>query len=84
MLRGKKYPQNVRALQLLTEELIRPVLEKEYSDIITMDDLENALDELSALSRTTNLGKDTGRVALLKQQKGLKQWQRWCSVWMQP
>jgi len=36
MLWGKKYPQNVRALQLLTEELIRPVLEMEYSDITTI------------------------------------------------
>ena len=26
MLQGKKYPQNVRALRLLTEELLRPVL----------------------------------------------------------
>ena len=33
ILQGKKYPQNVRALRLLTEELLRPVLEKENPDI---------------------------------------------------
>ena len=55
MLQDKKHPQNVRAVRLLTEELLRPVLEKENSDITSMDDLENALDELSALSGTTKL-----------------------------
>ena len=55
MLQGKKYPQNVRALRLLTEELLRPVLEKENSVITNMDDLENRLDVLSSQSRTTQL-----------------------------
>ena len=27
MLEGKKYPQNIRALRLLTEELLRPIVE---------------------------------------------------------
>jgi len=55
ILQGKKYAQNVRAVRMLTEELVRPVLEKENSDIASTDDLENALDELSARSRTTKL-----------------------------
>jgi len=55
ILQGKKYPQNVRALRLLTEELLRPVFENENSAITSMDDLENAFDKLSALSRTTKL-----------------------------
>ena len=55
MLQGKKYPQNVRALRLLTEELLRPVLEKHDTQLANMDDLEKVLDELSAESRTTKL-----------------------------
>lgn len=55
MLQGKKYPQNVRALRLLTEELLQPVFEKDNLHITSMDDLENVLDELSALSRTTKM-----------------------------
>jgi len=52
MLQGKKYPQVCsRPIRLLTDELLQPVLEKENSNITSMYDLENALDELSALSR---------------------------------
>ena len=40
MLQGKTYPQNVRALRLLTEELLRPVLEKHNVRLTSMDDLE--------------------------------------------
>jgi len=54
-LQSKKYPQNFRALRLLTEKLLRPVFEKDNPDITSMDDLENALDKLSAMSRTTKL-----------------------------
>ena len=57
MLQGKKYPQNVRALRLLTEELLRPVLEKLDMQLANMDDLEKVLDELSAESRTMKLGE---------------------------
>jgi hypothetical protein len=54
MLQGKKYPQNVRALSLLTEELLRPAFEK--NPLLTnMDDLETLLNELTTQSRTTNM-----------------------------
>ena len=43
MLQGKMYPQIVRALRLLTEELLRPVLDEEESNITSMDDLERVL-----------------------------------------
>ena len=55
MLQGKKYPQNIRALCLLTEELLRPVFEKENARLTSMGDLEDVLDELSAQSRTTKV-----------------------------
>ena len=55
MLQGKKYPQNVRALRLLTEELLRPVFEKENPRLTSMDDLEKLLDELAIQSRTTKM-----------------------------
>ena len=55
MLQGKKYPQNIKALRLLTEELLRPVFEKENVRLTSMGDLEDVLDELSAQSRTTKM-----------------------------
>lgn len=55
MLQGKKYPQNVRALRLLTEEILRPVFQKYGPQITNMDDLEQLLDELSSESRTTKM-----------------------------
>ena len=39
MLQGKKYPQNIRALRLLTEELLLPVFEKENARLTSMGDL---------------------------------------------
>jgi hypothetical protein len=55
MLQGKKYPQNVRALRLLTEELLRPVFEREGHRLANMDDLDGVLGELAAQSRTAKL-----------------------------
>ena len=55
MLQGKKYPQNIRALRLLTEELLRPVFDKENACLTSMGDLEDVLDELAAQSRTTKM-----------------------------
>ena len=55
MLQGKKYPQNIRALRLLTEELLRPAFEKENARLTSMGDLEDVLDELSAQSRATKM-----------------------------
>jgi hypothetical protein len=51
MLQGKKYPQNIRALRLLTEELLRPIVENK--ELNNMADLENVLADLSTKSRTT-------------------------------
>lgn len=56
MLSGKKYPQNVRALRLLVEELLRPILEDVA--ISSMDELEKELEERSSKSRTTKLWVD--------------------------
>ena len=55
MLQSKKYPQNVRALRLLIEELLRPVFEKENARLTSMGDLDDVLDELAAQSRTTKM-----------------------------
>ena len=59
MLQSKTYPQNIRALCLLTEELLRPVFEKENARLTSMGDLEDVLDELSAQIRTTLCIKPT-------------------------
>eukprot|EP00745_Piridium_sociabile_P037812 TRINITY_DN68984_c0_g1_i6.p1 TRINITY_DN68984_c0_g1~~TRINITY_DN68984_c0_g1_i6.p1 ORF type:complete len:1121 (+),score=248.01 TRINITY_DN68984_c0_g1_i6:81-3443(+) len=53
MLSGKKYPQNVRALRLLSEELLRPILESET--ITSMEDLEEELQKRSLQSRTSKM-----------------------------
>ena len=55
MLQDKTYPQNIRALRLLTEELLRPVFEKENTRLTSMGDLEDVLGELAAQSRTTKM-----------------------------
>ena len=44
MLQSKTYPQNISALRLLTEELLRPVFEKENVRLTSMGDLEDVLD----------------------------------------
>lgn len=51
MLSGKKYPQNVRTLRLLTEELLRPVFQK-HDEIHSMADLFHILDDLATQSRS--------------------------------
>ena len=53
MLTGKKFPQNVRALRMLVEELLGPVLEKNHLE--SMLDLKKTLDEISSESRTAKL-----------------------------
>ena len=55
MLQSKTYPQNIRALRLLTEELLRTVFEKENARLTSKGDLEDVLDELAAQSRTTKM-----------------------------
>ncbi len=51
MLTGKKYPQNFRALILLIEELLRPVITS-VDDISSMEELQIHLDILGGQSRT--------------------------------
>ena len=53
MLSGKKFPQNFRALRMLTEELLRDILNRD--DIDSMSALETHLVELSEQSRTSKL-----------------------------
>lgn len=57
MVSGKKYPQNFRALRMLTEEMLRNLLEQN-PEIISMDDLLMCLNERSKLSKTTKLWTD--------------------------
>lgn len=56
MLTGKKYPQNVRALRMLVEELLRPLFGKH--ELERMADLQNALDDVSLNSKTAKLWVD--------------------------
>jgi len=63
MLSGKKYPQNFRALVMLTEELLRPVLTPDPApppndDITSMEELQRCLDSLSTQSRTAKFWID--------------------------
>ncbi|KAG1656584.1 hypothetical protein GQR58_023837 [Nymphon striatum] len=43
MLTGKKYPQNVRALRMLVEELLRPIFDN--NELETMSGLQQVLDD---------------------------------------
>ena len=54
MLKGKKFPQNFRALRLIVEELLLSII-NEYD---CKDDLMSALDNLAKQSRTTKLWVD--------------------------
>ncbi|MCP3888518.1 MAG: hypothetical protein GY702_06550, partial [Desulfobulbaceae bacterium] len=56
MLTGKKFPENVCALRLLTEELLQPVLSSDT--ICTFNDLLNVLSDLASNSRTAHLWID--------------------------
>ncbi len=50
MLVGKKYPDNVRPLHMLTEELLHPIFDKHT--INSMADLQDSLDNVSKRSKT--------------------------------
>ena len=56
MLSGKKYPQNVRALRLLTEELLRPVFLE--NNLTSMEDLQQILEDIALHSRTSKMWID--------------------------
>ena len=53
MLTGKKYPDNVRALRMLVEELIRPFFQTQ--NMLCLDDLQHALNDTASHSRTAKL-----------------------------
>ena len=53
MLSGKRFPQNIRSLRLLVEELLRSILEIE--SISSMKELEEKLENLSSQSRTAKM-----------------------------
>ncbi|KAG1659870.1 hypothetical protein GQR58_022283 [Nymphon striatum] len=55
MLQGKKYPHNVRALRLLTEELLRPMFEKENPCLTNTDDLVGKPLRNSSLPTTSTM-----------------------------
>ena len=52
MLEGKKYPQNIHALRLLTEELLHPIVENK--ELNNMAGLESLLADLSTKSHTAH------------------------------
>ena len=56
MMTGKKFPQNVRALRIVAEELLRPILTTDT--INDANDLQNVLDDISSRSRTAHLWID--------------------------
>ena len=64
MLNGKKFPQNVRALRLVIEELLWPIFESNSGDAPptpgSMPELMNKLSELSMKIRTTKAWVDIG------------------------
>ncbi len=57
MLTGKKFPQNVRALRLIVEEILRDVL-LNHPQLSTTDELLLELERRSLLSKTTKLWVD--------------------------
>ncbi|KAG1662134.1 hypothetical protein GQR58_021089 [Nymphon striatum] len=56
MLTGKKYPQNVRALRMLVEELLRPIFDN--NGLETMSGLQQILNDVASHSRTGRLWVD--------------------------
>ena len=57
MLSGKKFPQNVRALRMLVEELLRPLFGK--NSFHNMDDLPQEVDAISVENKTSQLWVDS-------------------------
>lgn len=56
MLKGKKYPQNMRALRLVTEEILGPILQN--NNVNSFESMMKDLEERSYESRTTRLWVD--------------------------
>ena len=56
MMTGKKFPQNMRALRILAEELLRPVLTG--GTVNDMHGIESILSDISSRSKTSHLWID--------------------------
>ena len=56
MLNGKKFPQNMRALRLVVEELLRPLFDTE--DLNSYRDFETVLDDVARESRSAKVWVD--------------------------
>ena len=56
MLTGKKFPQNVRAMRLVSEELLRNIIN--HGDVMSMEDLLAHLDTAARKSKTSKLWVD--------------------------
>ena len=57
MLSGKKFPQNVRALMMLVEEILRPLFVR--NSLHNMDDLPEEVDAISVESKTSQRWVDS-------------------------
>ena len=53
ILNGKKFPQNMRVLRLVVEELLRPLFNTE--DLTSYHDLQRVLEEVAHDSRTAKV-----------------------------
>ena len=53
LLSGKKFPQNVRALRIMAEEVVRGLIMDHHFD--NTEDLMKALDQIASESRTVKL-----------------------------
>ena len=51
MLSGKKYPQNIRTMRMVAEELLRDVLQRNQ-EINSFDELMNVLEDIATKSST--------------------------------
>ena len=56
MLTGKKFPQNVRALRMVAEEILRQTIQT--NEFSCMDDLFQVLDDIANRSKTTKVWVD--------------------------
>ena len=56
MLSGKKFPQNVRAMRLVVEELLRGTMNDD--NVTTMDELLSRLEKAASVSKTSKLWVD--------------------------
>ena len=59
MLSGKKFPQNIRALRMVAEEMLRSFLEQDEENIQTLGELIAKLEGKALQSRTSKLWLDS-------------------------